>query len=312
MLEVFEGANRSGFCLETVNLHHRYAQQEPVLREISLQMPNGSIYGFLGPNGAGKTTTLRLLLGLLRRQQGSISIFGKNFDANRIESLKQIGSLIESPSLYEHLTAAENLELMQKIYRLPKERIDEVLGLVGLSGTRRKLVGQFSLGMKQRLSIGVALLHRPSLLILDEPTNGLDPNGIVEMRDLLRKLNREEGVSILISSHLLSEIEKLVSHVGIIHRGRMIFQGTLEELRQTKQKAATVTLGTNDDARALRLLADQVPEAHVHNGGISLPGLSRETLAGLNRRLVEQGIEVHCLYPIEDDLETIFMKMVSN
>jgi ABC-type multidrug transport system ATPase subunit len=308
----FREAVRSDFCLETVNLHHRYAHQEPVLSELSLQMPKGSIYGFLGPNGAGKTTTLRLLLGLLRRQQGTISIFGKSFAAHRIECLRKIGSLIESPSLYEHLTASENLRLMQKVYRMSPGRIDEVLGLVGLSGTRKKLVGQFSLGMKQRLSIGIALLHRPSLLILDEPTNGLDPNGIVEMRDLLRKLNREDGVSILISSHLLSEIEKLVSHVGIIHRGRMMFQGTLDELRQKRQEATTVTLGTNDDSRALRILADQIPEAHIHNGSIALPGLSKEHLARINRQLVEHGIDVHCLSLIENDLETIFMNMVSN
>ena len=304
--------NRSTYCVETVDLCHRYEKQEPTLSHISLQIEAGTIYGFLGPNGAGKTTTLRLILGLLRKQTGTIFLFGKSFDTHRIEILKTVGSLIESPSVYEHLTASENLRLMQPIYRVASDRISEVLEMVGLAGTRKKLVSQFSLGMKQRLSIGVALLHRPSLLILDEPTNGLDPKGIVEMRDLLKKLNREDGVTILISSHLLSEIERLVTHVGIVHRGRMMFQGTLHELRLRRQAAASATLGTSDDIRALAIVAEQVPEARMLDGKIMLPGLSSERLARINRELVEKGIDVHALGMIENDLETIFMDMVGN
>lgn len=300
------------FCLETVGLSHRYAEHGSGLTDVSLQVPEGCIYGFLGPNGAGKTTTLRLVLGLLRVQQGSVAIFGKDFQKHRIACLARIGSLIESPSLYEHLTATENLRVMQKIHRVPTARIADVLELVGLSDTRNKLVGQFSLGMKQRLSIGVALLHEPSLLILDEPTNGLDPSGIIEMRELLKKLNRENGVTILISSHLLSEIERLASHVGIIHRGRLLFQGTLEQLRDKRQDAGIVMLGTSDNVRALRFLSGQFPEARIEDGCIALPCVSIECLAGMNRQLVEQGIDVHRLVAVESDLETIFMNMVSN
>ena len=299
-------------CVETVGLSYQYRRQDPVLTNLTLQVEEGSIYGFLGPNGAGKTTTLRLILGLLRKQQGTIKIFGESFDAHRIDILSRIGSLIESPSLYEHLTAAENLRLMRRVYRVGEARIDDVLEVVGLTSARNRAVGQFSLGMKQRLSIGVALLHRPSLLILDEPTNGLDPRGIVEMRDLLRKLNREERVSILISSHLLAEIERLVTHVGIVHRGRMLFQGTLDELRQRRHTAATVALGTSDNARALSILVEEVPEARLLDGKITMPGLPNEQLARINRRLVEQGIDVHTLGALECDLETIFMEMVSN
>lgn len=307
-----EANSSSRFCLQTSNLCHRYAQQYPVLTTVSLSVPTGSIFGFLGPNGAGKTTTLRLVLGLLRKQQGTVFLFGKNFEPHRIECLKKIGSLIESPSLYEHLTATENLQVMQKIYRVSEERIDAVLELVGLSCTGKKLVGQFSLGMKQRLSIGIALLHHPSLLILDEPTNGLDPSGIVEMRDLLKKLNREDGVTVIISSHLLSEIEKLVSHVGIIHRGKMLFQGTLEELRRKGQETATVMLGTSDNSKALRNLLEKVPEARIAGEVITMPGLSREQMARINRQLVVQGIDVHTLERVESNLETIFMNMVGN
>jgi len=218
-------------CLETSELSYRFSRKAIVLDKIDLRVPEGSIYGFLGPNGAGKTTTLRLLLGLLRKQQGRILFFGRPFDGDRIASLRKVGSLIESPSVYGHLTAVENLAVWQKIYQCPRERIALVLQWVGLADTGRKKAGQFSLGMKQRLGIAVALLNDPSLLILDEPTNGLDPGGMIEIRELLQQLNREQGVTILLSSHLLSEMEKLVTHTGIIHRGRLLFQGSLDELR---------------------------------------------------------------------------------
>ena len=305
------------FCLETVGLSYRYAghgsgEHGSGLTDVNLQVPTGCIYGFLGPNGAGKTTTLRLVLGLLRKQQGSVALFGREFSKHRIGCLAKIGSLIESPSLYEHLTATENLRVMQKIHRVPASRIGDVLELIGLSGTRNKLVGQFSLGMKQRLSIGLALLHEPSLLILDEPTNGLDPSGIIEMRELLKKLNRENGVTILISSHLLSEIEKLASQVGIIHRGKLLFQGTLDKLREKQQEAGRVTLGTSDDLRTLQFLSGHVSDARIENGCITMPCLSSERLARMNRQLVEQGIDVYKLVAAQSDLETIFMDMVSN
>src|SRR5829696_3960962 len=179
-------------CVETTDLGHGYSGDAAVLCGIDLQVPQGSIYGFLGPNGAGKTTTLRLILGLLKKQEGSIKIFGEDFEKHRVASLRKIGSLIESPSIYSHLTAVENLRLLQKIYQCPRARIDEVLELVGLANTRNKKAGQFSLGMKQRLSIAIALLNSPSLLILDEPTNGLDPNGMIEVRELLRRLNEDD------------------------------------------------------------------------------------------------------------------------
>ena len=216
--------------LETDALSYAFSREQPILDAINLQVPAGSIYGFLGPNGAGKTTTLKLVLGLLKPQQGSITFWGQPFAPHRIDILRKVGSFIESPSLYGHLSATENLLIWQKIYRCSPTAIPRVLQLTGLSGTAAKKVRQFSLGMKQRLAIAVAVLHNPSLLILDEPTNGLDPQGIVDVRELLRKLNREEGTTIIVSSHLLSEIGKLVTHTGIIHQGRMLFQGTLQKL----------------------------------------------------------------------------------
>ncbi|WP_266170337.1 ABC transporter ATP-binding protein [Dyella subtropica] len=297
-------------CLETTHLFHRYSNGDIALEDINLQVPEGAIYGLLGPNGAGKTTTLRLVLGLLRKQQGVISIFGKPFDTHRVEILRGVGSLIESPSLYDHLTATENLALLQKIYRVTKTRIGEVLALVGLADTGGKKVSQFSLGMKQRLSIAIAMLHRPALLILDEPTNGLDPHGMVEIRDLLMKLNREDGITIVISSHLLSEIARLVTHVGIVCKGRMLFQGTLGVLLQQRRQAGAVGLCTSDDERALRILSADVPDAHIVDGKIVMPAMSNERIASINRRLVGEGVGVHALGALGGDLEAIFMDMV--
>jgi lantibiotic transport system ATP-binding protein len=298
--------------VETDNLAHQFSKNEVVLNNINLRIPEASIYGFLGPNGAGKTTTLRLILGLLRKQQGRISIFGKPFEKNRIEILKKIGSLIESPSLYGHLTAVENLNLLQKVYQCPKERIAVVLDLVGLRDTGNKKASQFSLGMKQRLSIAVALLQNPALLILDEPTNGLDPNGIIEMRELLKRLNQEYGVTILISSHLLSEIEKLVTHTGIINKGKMMFQGTLDELKTKQQQSLSNVFETNNNAKTMQIITDNNLTSTFSEGKIIIPAVSKERRAMLNQQLVNNGVEVYEISVIKNDLEMIFMDLINN
>ncbi len=299
------------YSLETRELTHRFSKNEIILKDISLQVTEGSIYGFLGPNGAGKTTTLRLVLGLLKKQAGIISFFGQPFNENRIGVLRKVGSLIESPSLYGHLTATENLSLLQKIYQCPKTRIQEVLNLVGLPDTGNKKVSQFSLGMKQRLSIAVALLHSPALLILDEPTNGLDPNGIIDMRELLKKLNRDHGITIVISSHLLPEIEKLVTHVGIINKGKMMFQGTLSELKQ-KEQQSSIVIDTNDKAKAMQIIGNKGMAPEIRSGKIILPIMAKERIASVNRQLVNDGVEVYEMSIIKNDLEAIFMDLINN
>ena len=299
------------YCIQTNNLTHHFLQQE-VLHEINLNVETGSIYGFLGPNGAGKTTTLRLALGLLKKQQGTIYFFGLPFHENRISILKKIGSLIESPSLYGHLTAKENLSLLQKVYQCPKDRIQHVLNLAGLPDTGNKKASQFSLGMKQRLSIAIALLHNPSLLILDEPTNGLDPNGIIEVRELLKKLNQEDGITILISSHLLAEIEKLVTHVGIINQGRLLFQGTLDDLKNRQQLSLQTVFETSDQEKTLRLMSDHNLSPRVENGKIILPSLAKETIATLNQQLVANDVLVYEISVVKNDLESIFIDMINH
>ncbi len=300
------------YCLETTQLIHRFAEKEPVIDNVHMQVPTGSIYGFLGPNGAGKTTTLRLVLGLLKKQQGEINIFGKPFEKNRIDILRKIGSLIESPSLYGHLTALENLQLLQKVYQCPQNNIPKVLNLVGLTNTGNKKTGQFSLGMKQRLSIAIALLHDPTLLILDEPTNGLDPSGIIEMRELLKKLNEEKGISIIISSHLLSEIEKLVTHIGIISKGKMMFQGTLDDLKSKQQQSLSIEFDTSDLAKTQTIMeANQIP-AFEKEGKLITTTLPKEQVAFLNQQFVNNGIDVFEIRVVKNDLEAIFIDLVKN
>lgn len=299
------------YCIETIDLTHRFSESEIALNSINLQVNEGSIYGFLGPNGAGKTTTLKLILGLLKKQSGEMSVFGKSFGTNRVETLRRIGSMIENPSIYGHLTAIENLRVLQKIYNCPKQRINEVLELVGLAKTGSKKAAQFSLGMKQRLSLAIALLHSPSLLILDEPTNGLDPNGILEIRELLKDLNVNHGITILISSHLLSEIEKLVTHIGIINQGVLLFQGTLSELISKRRQNSFTVFETNNSPEALEIIKDFGLDSRIEADRIVLPILEKEQIARINQKLVQNNIEVYQISKIENDLEKIFFDVIS-
>lgn len=298
------------YCIETKNLTHHFSGKEKVLNDINLQIPQGSIFGFLGPNGAGKTTTLKLILGLLKKQEGTISIFDKPFEKNRIETLKNIGSLIEAPSLYNHLTAKENLKIWQKVYQCPIGRIDEVLEIVGLSQTGKKKAGKFSLGMKQRLSIAIALLHNPSLLILDEPTNGLDPSGILEIRELLTRLNNEQKITIVISSHLLAEIEKMVTHIGIINKGSILFQGTLEEL-QFKQ-SSFISFETDNTEKTFELLRSRELNPTIVEDQVLIPTCDKKVISGINSELVKSGVEVYQIATIKNDLESIFIDLTKN
>lgn len=225
--------------IKTNGLSKKYGEFYSV-KNLDMRVREGTIYGFLGPNGAGKSTTLKMLLGLVRPTNGSIDIFGKRFtEKNRIDILKNIGSLIESPSYYGHLTARENLKIYSTILDLPKSNIDEVLKIVRLDRQQNKRTSAYSLGMKQRLGLASALLSFPKLLILDEPTNGLDPAGIQEMRELIRSLPQKYGMTVIVSSHLLSEIDQIVDDIGIIANGKMMFQGELESLHE-KDKSKTL------------------------------------------------------------------------
>lgn len=314
----------------TCGLTKRYGEAT-VVSNVDLAVPQGVVYGFLGPNGAGKSTTMKMLLGLVHPSAGTVTMFGRAFtDGSRLDILRNVGSLIESPSCYPHLTARENLEIIRQLRGLPVAEIDEVLGIVRLDdrATLRKRVGHFSLGMKQRLGIAAALMGKPRLLLLDEPTNGLDPSGIHEIRALIRSLPERFGMTVVVSSHLLSEIDQIANHVGIIRRGQMVFQGTMEGLHARARR--WIFLRTTDDARAAALLAEwQVPmvsRAAAGSGGaadleadrgsgasvtpsLALQQLDDAVLAQLSLRLAHEGIGIVRMEECGESLEDIFLQM---
>lgn len=294
--------------IETNGLTFAY-NKTPVLQRVDLQVPAGSIFGFLGPNGAGKSTTIKTLLGLLKVNPGMAHIFGKELNNNRLEILRHIGSTIESPSLYEHLSARHNVEITQRLRGIAVSRIDEVIEIAGLTSDSDRLVRQFSTGMKQRLSLALALLGKPELLLLDEPINGLDPEGIREIRNLLVKLNREQGCTIFLSSHILDEVEKICSHVAVIHLGRIVYQGSTADLRQTEGTGGLLTLETSDNRRCLQLLPG-ANNGDSTGGQVSVNYKTRQDVADIIRKVVEAGIEIYSAKPEIHRLEESFFKLL--
>lgn len=287
-----------------------YGKQKSV-DNLNIHVQQGEIYGFIGRNGAGKTTTIRMLLGLIKPTSGKIEIFGEDFSANQKEILRRIGSIVEVPGFYENLTAKENLFINAKIIGVHKKNaIEEALEIVGLQHETKKLVGKYSLGMKQRLGIARALLHYPELLILDEPTNGLDPIGIKEMRKLIKSLAQERNITVLISSHILAEVEQLVDRMGIIHDGKLLEEVSLAALQKTNRKY--LEFQVNDDNKAAMLLEKQfhIFDYEVHDEG-NIRVYSHFGQQGqINRTFVQNDIEVVKIMMSEDKLEDYFTKLV--
>ena len=291
------------YCIKTVELTKRYGENE-VVSALDLMVPRGSVYGFLGPNSAGKTTTMKMLLGLVHPSSGAAEVLGTRVSTrNRVQVNARVGSLIESPSCYPHLTARENLEVVRSLRGLPKESIDEALATVRLERTGTKLVRAFSLGMKQRLGIAAALMGNPELLLLDEPTNGLDPAGIQEIRELIRSLPQQRGCTVLVSSHLLSEIDQMSDHVGIISRGRMAWQGPMANLHA--QARRWLALRTTDNARAAQLLGAKP----ASKGWINIAALDDDATARTTLRLAREGIGIVRLEERHEKLEDIFLTL---
>lgn len=304
---VTEVKNMTQTVIETRDLLKEYRGRAAV-EHLNLNIAKGEIYGFLGPNGAGKTTTIRMLLGLIKPTSGSIKVFGQELKRNKLQILRKVGSLVESPSYYGHLSAWDNLEAIRRILGVPKTRITEVLDTVSLTGEAKRPVKGFSLGMKQRLGIAAALLGSPELLILDEPTNGLDPSGIQEIRSLIKRLPREEGITVLVSSHLLSEIEQMAGTVGIIRAGRMVYQDTIAHLQQ--QAAGDLRLAVSEPEEALILAGRRGCPGTLLEGRITLPRMSDARVALLIKELVENG---HAVYRVEErrqSLEDFFLQVV--
>lgn len=296
------------YIVKTAGLTKAFGREKAVV-DLDMNIKKGEIYGFLGPNGAGKTTTIRMLLGLMKPTSGAIHIFGEDLKKERINILKRIGSLVENPSYYPHLTAYENLEALRIILGAPKARILEVLDIVRLSDVAHKKVKGFSLGMKQRLGIAASLLNQPDLLILDEPTNGLDPSGMIEVRNLIKRLPSEYGMTILISSHLLSEIDQIATTVGVITKGKMIFQDSIEVMRQFAQK--NISLKVNHGEKARRSLLAKGIKAQYENGLILLSQRPDEKIAEVVRMLVKDGFSIYRVEEEKSSLEDIFLQMTN-
>ena len=295
--------------IETKALCKQYGPHTAV-DHVELHVPQGCVYGFIGPNGAGKSTTMKMLLGLIHPTAGRVRLLGQELtEKSRLPLLRQTGSLIESPAGYLHLTAQENLEIVADLKGVPHKDIGRVLDIVHLTQDRNRRVGQYSLGMKQRLGIAMALLGSPKLLILDEPTNGLDPAGIQELRALIRNMPAATGATVLISSHLLGEMEQMVEQVGIIDHGHILFEGPLTELQ--RHSRGNVTLRLLDPAKAAPILRANGLTAHGDSCVVTLPPLRDSLLADLVQKLAACGAGVVELTPHTKTLEEIFLSLTS-
>ena len=291
--------------LETEGLSKKYAG---VLRvnDLDIRIKEGEVYGFLGPNGAGKSTTMKMLLGLVKPSTGTISIFGKPFiEKNRIEILNEMGSLIESPSYYGHLSGKENMEIVRKLLDVPKSNIDEAIKIVRMENQMNKKVRYYSLGMKQRLGIAMALAGFPKLLILDEPTNGLDPAGIEEIRELIKALPQKYGMTVMISSHILSEIDQVASSIGIINHGELIFQERKEALEN--ERKPYITIRTSDMEKTCNVLNIQKPKGNFSE--LTLGILSDEAIGKAIYTLNNHNIMIYRIEEHRRSLEDIFLEL---
>ena len=302
----------NAYAIETSELNYMFRYGKKVVNNVSLKVPEGSIFGFLGPNGAGKTTTIRLLTGMLENDRDNIFIHGNSLKKNLPGIFEGIGALIETPSLYLHLNGRDNLRVITRLRKMDEKKVDEVLQIVGLFNDRKRKVKEYSLGMKQRLGVAMALLPDPSLLILDEPANGFDPAGIIEIREMLKRLNKDHGKTIFVSSHLLNEVEKTCTHVGIIHKGVMRFQGTMADLQTSAGHGKLVTIKVDDTSKWKNYIAEKYPQAtSTINSEFILPVENSDDITNITRDLVMQGVPVKGVRTNEG-LEEWFIQMTSN
>lgn len=294
--------------METVGLQKSY-RGKLVVDDVSIHIPKGSIYGFVGPNGAGKSTVMKMILNLIYPESGEVRLFGEKVTDHSYEIFKRVGSIIENPYFYEKMTARQNLQLHCEYMGFPnKERIDEVLQMVHLQNVEEKQIRHYSLGMKQRLAIARAILTHPEFLMLDEPINALDPEGIREMRNLFLRLNREEGTTIFISSHILSEVDLLADRIGVIRNGKLLTEVPIEEIH--KRQTEYISLQVDDVARAAALLeAMEIQNFSVTDSAfirIYDTDISGKTLS---KTMIENGVGVESLGRRQDTLEDYFFRL---
>lgn len=293
--------------LEISNLRKSY-NKKTVLDIDSLSIEEGSIYGLIGKNGAGKSTLMKIILGLVEKDSGTVQIFGKEVNTkNQKDFNKHLGGLIENPSFYDHLTGYENLEIICQLKGIEKTEILKTLELVGLNNVRDKKAKEYSLGMKQRLGIAIALIGNPKLLILDEPINGLDPQGIEEMRNLFKKIVSNTSTSILISSHILDEIEKIATHIGIIKEGKLTYNGSLKQYRRLHPPF--ITLSTSDNQKVLELL--ELPSKRLNEDKINLGKISNQEIAEIVNFLHGK-VAIYRIEEEKESLEKLFIEESRN
>ena len=299
----------NNYLIETLGLTRRFGSQLAV-DELNLQVPAAGVYGFLGPNGAGKTTAIRMLLGLIRPNAGEVRLFGQSLNGNHQSVMRRVGALVEAPSLYPHLTGRENLEVTRRLLGSDRNLVELALATVKLTKDADRRVREYSLGMRQRLGLALALLNKPELLILDEPTNGLDPAGIHEMRDLIRHFPEEFGVTVFLSSHLLGEVEQIATHIGIINEGHLLFQGTLSELQSKQQTLLTV--GVKQVAEATKFLASSGwTVERCADDLLNVSTRAPDDVVRVNKLLIERGLEVFHLATTQRSLEDIFLGLTN-
>jgi len=299
-----------GNIIQIQDLNFEFSRDKPVLKNINLSVPKGSIFGFLGANGAGKSTTMKMLIGSIPDEADAIKIFDKNLAELYPDGFHKIGSLIDTAAFYDHLSGWENLLIISRLRSLPESECERVLRLVDLWESRNMKMKRYSLGMKQRLSIAMTLLGKPELLILDEPVNGLDPNGMLKMRELLIKLNREEGVTIFISSHLLQEIEKMITHLAIISHGEIRFTGSIKDLNEL-YRYDHIRIGLNNAAQFMEQIPDSYSPKMIDSSTIEITAESKENIASLIKKLVLGDAEI---FEIKNSagLEDWFMEITKN
>ena len=296
------------YAIETLSLTKSYGDFTAV-EDLELKVPAGKVYGFLGRNGSGKTTTIRMIMGLIKPNGGNVKIFGNEISRNRAEYLAGIGAIIETPGFYGNLSAYENLEITAKMFKTEKSRINEVLEIVGLSNIGDKAVGKFSLGMKQRLGIANALVHSPRILILDEPTNGLDPAGIIEMRKLIRQLSGSMGITVFVSSHLLSEVQQIADYIGIIDSGHLLKQGGMELINSDEQSFLVVE--TDQLKRTANIIESLDFDFEKISNGFKV-FCARKDNVTINKKLVGNQINVYNLESVSKTLEERFLGITNH
>ncbi len=293
-------------AIEVKNVSKKY-KKAVALKSVDMTVPEGVVYGLLGRNGAGKTTTFQVIMGLVKADGGSVHVLGKDAEKNRMFALRNIGAIIENPGLYRNLNARQNLEIIADLFDTDKKRVDEMLDLVGLADAGKKKVRGFSTGMKQRLGIAAALIHSPKILILDEPTNGLDPQGVNQLRSLIKNLSKQLHITVIMSSHILTEVQQLADHVGIIEKGIMVEELSMKEFDNMEQVHLLLEV---DKPREAAVILDELKIEYTISGNEIKVFCRKDENGKINSLVASKGINISNMSSVKNSLEDRFMSII--